>query len=128
MPLDAAFAPSSTTAGKFTLAAGADGDFFCDDSAVYPVLACLHARKNEWRWSGAYGTALHTVRNEKRNLTASRFVAVGTDALAQAQLGGWISPVNAGGAAAQRDPQTGRWVLSLRWLTPSGSVAQKVDF
>ena len=107
---------------------GADGDFFCDSSAVYPVLACLHAHKNEWRWSATYGTTLHTVKSEKRNLTASRFVAVGTDALAQAQLAGWVSPVTAGGALAQRDPQSGRWVLSLRWLTASGAVAQKVDF
>lgn len=128
MPLDAAFAPSSTTAGKFTFAVGSDGDFFCDSSAVYPVLACLHAHKNEWRWSSTYGTTLSTIKNERRNLTASRFVAAGTDALSQAQLAGWISPVQAGGATAQRDPQTGRWILSMRWTTPSGAVAQKVDF
>ncbi len=128
MPLDVAFTPSNTTAGKFTFAVGSDGDFFCDNTAVYPVIACLYAHKNEWRWSATYGTTLSTIKSEKRNLTASRFVAVATDALNQAQLGQWISPVTAGGALAQRDPQTGRWGLTLRWLIATGPVSLKVDF
>jgi hypothetical protein len=126
MPLDVALAPSPTTPGKYTFATGTDGDFYLDDKAVYPVLGCLFARKNEWRWAANFGTAFSSIKNSKRN-TASQFIASGQDALSQAQLAGWISPVQAGSAGAQRD-SAGRWGLNLRWLVPSGSVSLKVDF
>ncbi len=119
--LEHALARNHTT-GRYTFAIGPDGDVAFDERAVYPVLACLLAKKGEYRWNASFGTEVQQIQNST-NTTASRFAAAGTEAIRQAKDDGWITD----GSIDVDRRGAGRWVLLIRYKSPSGAQTAQVN-
>jgi hypothetical protein len=116
-----AFASNPRT-GRFTFARNAAGRLYFDQSAVYPVLATLYARKGQYYWdsAGTQGTQLYTVTQDKL-ATGSQLTAYATDGLTQVQRAGFITSDYSVGATRLR---TGSWRLDLGW-TVAGTKRQR---
>ena len=108
--LDVALKNSTTTPGRLTFRWDAGGDLVFDDSAGYPVLMTILARRNTYRWDRTLGTLLSTV-TRSRSTTGSQLAAYARDGGAQVEAAGLAANVTPN---AQR-LSSGRWRLRVSW-------------
>ena len=115
--MDVAFTVNPSN-GKLTFAKNAQGNFYLDRKAVYPVLATLFARKGRWGFDESLGTYFNDITKDT-TATGSRLTGVVRDALEQVQQAGHIT----GGTVDQVTRlRPGAWLLGLRWQTTSGET------
>lgn len=120
--MDIAFEIDPST-GKLTFAKNAQGNFYLDRKAVYPVLATLFARKGKWGFDESLGTYFNDITKDT-SATGSRLTGVVRDALEQVQQAGHITSGTVDQVTRLRP---GVWLLGLRWKTTSGeTVTQQI--
>ena len=115
--MDIAFSINPST-GKLTFAKNAQGNFYLDRKAVYPVLATLFARKGRWGFDETLGTYFNDITKDT-TATGSRLTAAATDAFDQLKAGGYITSGTVDQVTRLRP---GVWLLGLRWKTTSGET------
>lgn len=119
--LDTALRQSYTTPGRLTWDwSGPGGDLLFDDSAAFPVLSRILARKGRYRSDRSYGTLLGTLKKDRR-ATGSQLAAYVRDGGAQVEAEEKAQNVT---SRPQRIT-TGRWKLPISW-TRAGQVVTRV--
>lgn len=122
--LDVALKQSPTTPGRLTFDwSGPGGDLLFDDSASYPVLSTVVARKGRCRADRRFGTRLYTILKDRRS-TGDQLRAAGRDGGDQveaAQIADRVTP---------RPERVGalQWRLNLGWLAAGRSQGKSVVF
>lgn len=119
--MDLAFAINPST-GKLTFAKNAQGNFYLDRKAVYPVLATLFSKKGRWGWDASLGTYFNDITKDT-TATGSRLTAVVRDAFEQVQQAGHITTGSVDQVTRLRP---GVWLLGLRWKTTSGETISQL--
>jgi len=102
--------------GRLTFARNADGDFYLDTLAVYPVIATLFAEKGRYLFDPAVGTYLSLITQDSR-ATGSRLTAAQNDALDQCRLDGLLYS----GEAQSTKLRPGVWQLIVSWKPIAGA-------
>jgi len=112
--------------GKLTFARNADGDFYFDTKAIYPVFSTLFSKKGMYFWDATLGTYLWQINKDFRS-TATRVTANADDALKQVKDESLLSSfINSTADRIQLAKSGIAWQINLQWKTPAGEIRQKL--